>query len=518
MTETDVIVAGAGPVGLGLALDLALRGRRVHVLERATSLHHIPKGQNLTQRSGEHFRAWGISRAVRAASPIPPSFGNAGIVTYGTLLGDYSYDWFRRGAVGQYYFADNERLPQYALETVMRQRAGEFDNITLEQGAKVTDVSQSDDCVQVTYISDGQQMRIAAPYAVGCDGARSAVRDAAGISQDVEAHGKRMVLLVFRSRELHRLLERYPAKSIYNVMNPDLDGYWQFLGRVDLDGGWFYHSPVPGDATVDSFDYRQHLFDMLGAEVALELDHIGFWDLRISLARSYRSGRVFIAGDAAHSHPPYGGFGVNTGLEDARNLSWKLAAMFDGWGNEALLDSYGAERRAVFASTSEQFISRMIRDDRAFTDAYAPERDRAAFEAAWAQRAASGNADVTEYVPHYSGSPIVVGAKGGQSGARATHTIQARPGFHLAPQHLSDDRALWDELGTGFALIDTTGDGRGFDEAASQRAMPLRIVKAPGLGSAYGADLILVRPDQFVAWTGSSAEHAPAILDRVRGA
>ena len=114
--HSDVVIVGAGPVGLGLAIDLAQRGVTCQVVERTTSLHHIPKGQNLTSRTGEHFRAWGISKAVREASPIPRDFGNAGLVAYGKLLGDYHYDWFKRAAVNQFYFAENERLPQYNLE------------------------------------------------------------------------------------------------------------------------------------------------------------------------------------------------------------------------------------------------------------------------------------------------------------------------------------------------------------------------------------------------------------------
>ena len=120
--DTDVAIVGGGPVGLGLAIDLALGGIKSRVMERTTKLHNIPKGQNLTQRTGEHFRAWGVSSDIRAASPIPANFGNSGIVTYGNLLSDYTYDWFQRATVRPYYFADNERLPQYNLERVLRAR------------------------------------------------------------------------------------------------------------------------------------------------------------------------------------------------------------------------------------------------------------------------------------------------------------------------------------------------------------------------------------------------------------
>ena len=134
--SSDVVIVGGGPVGLGLAIDLALRGTTSHVIERTKMVHRIPKGQNLTQRTGEHFRAWGISQRIRAASPIPRDFGNAGLIAYGSLMSEYRYDWFVRGAVNQFYLAQNERLPQYELERVLRERAGELEEIIIHYGWK----------------------------------------------------------------------------------------------------------------------------------------------------------------------------------------------------------------------------------------------------------------------------------------------------------------------------------------------------------------------------------------------
>lgn len=520
----DVIIIGGGPVGLGLAIDLALKGVASTVLERSTELHRIPKGQNLTQRAGECFRAWGVSKAIRDASPIPPEFGNAGLVTYGTLFSDYHYDWFQRSKVGAYYFAANERLPQYATEKVLRRRAAELDQITLLTGTKVTDIAQDDNLVTVTYEVDGGPVAISAPYAVGCDGARSKTRDLVGIESDTDHEGPRMALLVFRSMELHDLLERHPGKSIFNVMNPAMDGYWQFLGRVDLDGGWFFHSPVPEGTTREKFDFKTFLYEMAGRKFALEFEHIGFWDLRITQAKDYRKARVFIAGDACHSHPPYGGYGVNTGLEDACNLSWKLDAKLKGWGGEALLDSYRAERHPVFKSVNEDFISRMIDDFREFTAAVSPERNLEAFEAAWQARTQADDSDVTQFLPHYGGSPIVFGQPGAKSGAKGVHEVTARPGYHLAPQPLPGGRDLWDEMGEGFTLVDLTGDAelvKTFAGAADALGIPFKglDLTQAGLADAYGAKAILVRPDLFVAWTdGAGGKNPREILARAIGA
>ena len=147
--------------------------------------------------------------------------------------------------------------------------------------------------------------------------------------------------------------------------------------------GFFFHAPVPRDASRETFDFLGLLREAAGFELQAEFDHVGFWDLRVLVAREYRKGRAFIAGDACHSHPPYGGFGLNTGLEDAVNLGWKLTAALEGWGGETLLDSYGEERRPIFVETGEAMIAGGIEADRAFLERYSPSKDRAEFEQAW---------------------------------------------------------------------------------------------------------------------------------------
>src|SRR5262249_11043640 len=156
-----------------------------------------------------------------------------------------------------------------------------------------------------------------------------------------------------------------------------------------------------------------------------------FWDLRFAVADSYRAGRLFVAGDAAHSHPPYGGYGVNTGLEDAVNLGWKLAAHFSGWGGAGLLDSYSEERQPVFASTARDFIERSIHSDRDFLATFDPERDRAAFEAKWTERQSGARTEVNSFEPNYEGSSIVWGPTGGTCSAIGSHIFAARAGHHL---------------------------------------------------------------------------------------
>jgi 4-hydroxyisophthalate hydroxylase len=525
--DAPVVIVGGGPVGVGLAIDLGLRGIRSILVERHEHPQPIPKGQNLTQRTMEHFHFWGAENELRAARTIPPDYGMGGITAHGTLLSGYHYDWLQRELVRPYYFTGNERLPQYATEAVLRQRAAQIPAITTLYGWTCENVRQDDGAATVD-IADraGNKRTLRADYVVGCDGAHSLVRRQAGITQTLSDHDRLMVLVVFRSLELHKLLARYPGKSFYCVLHPELEGYWKFFGRVDLGTTWFFHAPVPPDTNRDNFDFRSFMYGAAGAEFDVEFDHIGFWDLRFAVADNYRAGRVFIAGDAAHSHPPYGGYGVNSGLEDSVNLSWKLAAVLQGWAPPALLDSYGAERRPVFASTAGDFIEKAIFTDRDFLRAHDPARDRADFEAAWRARQSGASDEVNSFNPNYAGSPIVFGPRGAASSAIGSHRYEAQAGFHLTPQPLSSGSNIYEELGEGFSLIDLAGGNAGpaFAQAAAELHIPLKVIKDSVAGGRekYQASVILVRPDQFVAWTsekwtGGKAE-AARVLRRAAGA
>jgi 2-polyprenyl-6-methoxyphenol hydroxylase-like FAD-dependent oxidoreductase len=524
MMDTQVLIAGGGPVGLGLAIELGQRGISCVLVERHLQPQPIPRGQNLTQRTMEHMYFWGTEPAIRAARTIPPEYGIGGLTAYGALLGEYSYDWLQRELVRPFYFTDNERLPQYATEAVLRERVAALPAVTTLFGRRVERITQDADGVTAVLAgTDGAAPQtVRAAYAAGCDGARSVVREQAGLTQTRSDHDKLMVLLVFRSTELHTLLARYKGKSFYNVLTPELQGYWQFFGRVDLGTTWFFHAPVPMGTTRDNYDFAALLHKAVGAPFALELEHIGFWDLRFAVADSYRNGRLFIAGDSAHSHPPYGGYGINTGFEDARNLGWKLAACLQGWGGANLLDSYSRERQPVFASTATDFIEKSIHDDRDFLAAFDPAIDRAAFEARWNLRRTGAASEVGAFEPHYEGSPIIAGPTGGQSSAVGRHSALARPGHHLTPQPLSTGQNVYQALGPDLTLValDAAPGAAVFRAAAEQLKLKLTILTDTREGGreAWGAPLVLVRPDQFVAWTADSAPaDAQAVLRTVTG-
>src|SRR5271168_1370873 len=521
----QVVIVGGGPVGAALAVELGLRGIACGLVERRLEPQRIPKGQNLTQRSVEHFYFWGVADELRAARLLPPSYPMSGIVAYRDLNSQHWYAPPLREIVNSYYFQDNERLPQYLGEFVLRARMAQLENVEARFGWLAESIQQDDRGVRVTIAEDGGAGReiLEADYLIGCDGGHSTVRKQTGIERGGADFNELMVLALFRSRELHEKLKRFPPRSTYRVIHPDLRGYWQFFGRVDVGESWFFHSPVPANTTRDNYDFHGLLQKAAGFSFACDFDYVGFWDLRIAVAENYQVGRVFIAGDAAHSHPPYGAYGLNNGLDDVVNLGWKLAAKLKGWGSDALLATYTEERRPIFKETAEDFIEAGIQRDKEFLDHYSPARDRAEFERAWKDHANAAAPRVLTYEPNYEGSPIVFGAPGAVSSAHGSHTFKARAGHHLPPQLLSSGRNVFEELGPDFTLLAFDGEDQTaavFEKAARLLGVPLKIVcdsYADGR-TAYEAKLILVRPDRYIGWIGETApDDAAAVIRKIVG-
>ena len=507
-----------------MAIELAQRGITSAIVERRTQEHRIPKGQGLQQSTMEHFHSWGLLEKIRAARVLPPDFSLSGVTAYMNLNTEYWYSPPFREVVDQYYFQTSERLPQYLTERVLRDRMAEFPGIESFVNWTVDSIEQDRDCVRVGMVAlDGQREVLEGDYAIGCDGSHSTVREQAGIARGGENFDQLMVLTVIRSTELEAGLKRFPPRATYRAMDPALKGHWRFFGRVDAEDTFFFHAPVPPDTTKDNYDFQGLMEKAAGFKFKCQLDYVGFWDLRIAVADKYRVGRVFIAGDAAHSHPPYGGYGLNNGLDDVANLGWKLAARLHGWGSDALLNTYTEERQPIFWETAKDFILARIQADRDFLDRYSPERDRAEFERAWKKSMTATPTRAMTYAPHYEGSSSVWGPAGSVCSASGAHSFKARAGHHLPPQVLSSGRNVFEELGPDFTLLAFGADDTAvaaFEAAAASLGVPLKIVRdslADGR-KAYEARLMLVRPDRYVVWVGNGAlADAASVIARLVG-
>jgi 2-polyprenyl-6-methoxyphenol hydroxylase-like FAD-dependent oxidoreductase len=519
-----VVIVGAGPVGLGIAIDLGQRGIPCALIETRTACGRIPKGQNLTQRSLEHFARWGVEREIRAARLMPKGHAIGELTAYGNLMGPYWHAPAGRELVRAFYAQDNERLPQYRTEEVLRRRLTALPCVERRFGWTARCVRRENDGVRVTIANEaGEEQILEGDYAVGCDGSHSLVRKQAGIERAKEDYEQPMLLAVFRSKALHEALRRFPERSTYRVLRPELKGFWQFFGRVEFPDGWFFHAPVPRDATREAFDALGLIRQAAGFACECDFEHVSFWNMRVAVADHYRQGRVFIAGDAAHSHPPYGGFGLNNGLEDAANLGWKLAAAIQGWGSDVLLDSYGMERQPIMRETADDFITARIRREAQFLERHDPEVDAEDFERAWRARETDIGARFQQYEPNYEGSPIVMSPQGGRSSAHGVHAIRARAGHHLSPLPMTPGADSFEALGPGFTLLAFDADAASvsrFERAASGLGIPLDVRRDTRAGGreAYEAALVLVRPDQYVAWCADECPTDPrAVLERATG-
>ena len=547
--QYQVIIVGGGPVGVALAVELGQRDISCALVERQTEIPQIPKGQNLTNRTLEHFYFWNCVDELRAARVMPPGYPIGGVTAYHNLMSEYWYNPGRersvRGPATDYYFQRNERLPQYCTEAVLRNRLKDLPSVTMLTGWNADRVEQDDNGASVTispaqpnafysWSADTAQQTnkaadavvpdartLTADYVVGCDGGRSLVRESLGIDRGGTNFAQRMVLAVFKSKQLHQGLSRFPECTTYRVLKPELRGYWQFFGRIDVGEGFFFHAPVPADTRADNYDFQALLDDAAGFKFGSDFDHVGFWDLRVMVAGTYRGGRAFIAGDAAHQHPPYGGQGLNNGLEDATNLGWKLAACLQGWGGETLLDSYTDERRTVFQQIGEQMIAGGIERDREWLEKHNPNVDKAAFEQAWKKMGESQTLE--NFDPHYTGSAVVMGAPGATSGIFSEREYTARAGHHLAPKLLTSGRNVFEELGQGFTLLALgAGDAAvgSLEQAAKSNNVPLKVIRDTFEGDrqTYGQRLVLVRPDQYVVWAGNEAPaDAAGLIKKVSG-
>ena len=521
----QVGIVGGGPVGVALALDLGMRGISCALVETRPGLSKIPKGQNLTQRTLEHFQFWGLAEELRAARLMPKGYPIGELTAYGSLTSGYFQAPAGRELVRDFYSQANERLPQYQTEAVLRKKLATLKNVDMKLGWSAKSIVQNADGVHVTIAEEKGPGReeYDCEYLVGCDGGHSLVRNTVGIDRGGTDFDQMMALIVFRSTELHEKLKILPERSTYRVMHPDYKGYWQFFGRIDVGEGWFFHSPVPMGSTKESFDFQGLLEKAAGFKFAAEFDHVGFWDLRVAVADKYQVGRVLIAGDAAHSHPPYGGYGLNNGLEDVANLGWKLAAKLQGWGGEALVASYSEERRPIFKETAEDFIAARIDIDGEFLARFNPAKDKAEFEQAWNSRETDVGSRAKSYEPNYEGSSVIAGPPGGVCSAHGMHMFKARAGHHAAPQALSSGKNVFDLLDDKFALLAFDADDasvQAFEQAAKALNIPFKLIRDTYKDNrtAYEARMVLVRPDQYVVWAGDAApKDTMALMRKVVG-
>lgn len=542
--ETDVLVVGGGPVGLSLALELGLQGRRCLLVEQGDRSGLAPRAKTTNVRSRELMRRWGIADRLVAASPFGVDYPSN--VVFATRLAGRELARFENA----FYcaprrderFAEHAQwIPQYKVEAVLKGRALEFDRVALRQGLALEDFRQTAAGVEATLrrADDGASVTVHAQYLVGADGARSTVRERLGIRMEGTSPLGHHHNVVFRTPGLAERHALGPA-VMYWLVNPQVPSVVAPLDQGDL---WTFGCPLLGGPDVDPVPLIRSALG-LGADVPVEVLSRDVWTAHQLVATRYREGRVFLAGDACHLHPPFGGHGMNMGIGDAVDLGWKLAAVLEGWGGPRLLDSYEAERRQVHRRVVDESVVNLSRNSGSlWRDGLEDDgpQGHAARAAASADILAGKRQEFDSLGvvlgSRYDGSPILPAAAtepvpGGDSSA---YLPSARPGCRAPHRWLAEGTApgasLYDRFDpAGMTLLvmregEAAGASAGVArvaEAAAALGVPLRVLD-PGapvgfdLRPLYGADYALIRPDQYVAWRGDSADEACAALPLAAG-
>jgi 2-polyprenyl-6-methoxyphenol hydroxylase-like FAD-dependent oxidoreductase len=521
---TPVLIVGAGPCGATLALELAHHGVQSVVVERSLTASAHPKMDYLNGRTMELLRRLGVVEEIRRLGVAPDhqfDFRWARDLRSPSIaVWDYpSVDGLREryAAVndGTAMLEPYQRLQGSLFEDVLRRRIRSHPLIDVREGWRFEDADQEPGgaSAQVVCEASGEDRTLTARYVVGCDGAGSTVRHRLGIGVDAQAPPTRHCDVYFRSADpaltSHgRFFLTILAVGITLVSR---DGRDTWTATVQLPDG---RAPADPVAVVEA---------TLGLRLtAAAILNVSLWEGRLAVSRAYRQGSFFLAGDAAHQFYPTGGHGANTGIGDAVDLGWKLAARVNGWGGDGLLDSYEAERRPV-ALFNRAMCANLLDVWRRFP-LLAAEGAPAELLAGYLREESYqiDNAGV-HFGNRYDDSPVVCGETGP---APAWHwraiTPATWPGGRVPSVRLADGSALFDHLGPELSLVDCSdgGAGRHLEERARRRGIPLSrvVVQDAGVRRVWERDLVLVRPDQHVAWRGDEPPaDCDALLDRITG-
>jgi 2-polyprenyl-6-methoxyphenol hydroxylase-like FAD-dependent oxidoreductase len=509
----QVLVVGAGPVGLTLALALGRRGVRCLLIERSETAIRLPRMERCNARTMEIFRRLGIAEAVRDAglprdAPmdvfLAPSMADPPIVHL-----PYPSVAQAKAAIA----AANDGRPlepsqvisQYTLEPLLRSIVATLPSVQVRYGCELTALEQDAGAVSAhVRTSGGASETIRAAYLAGCDGGASTVRKQLGIRLEGEGNIRTLRQALFRCDELYARIPMGRGRH-YHIAQPG----FPFLILQDSTRHWTLHFAASSDGEMAGIFARA-----VGMPVVAEMLSVNEWAQHLLCAERYRDGRVFLAGDAAHLVIPTGGLGMNTGVGDAIDLAWKLAATLAGWGGPGLLDGYEPERRPIGL--------------RNVTASAAAMRGRESWRAAPTREEMASRFDaeqrrVTEILGieagyRYVGSPLIWPEAGdGPDPDSPRYVPTAWPGARLPHVWLADRTALHDRLGPGYTLLrlaSTRADTAPLEQAFRAIGAPLDLLDVPDAAARdlYERDLLLVRPDLHVAWRGNQPpEDAPPV-------
>lgn len=544
MIETPVLIVGGGPVGLTLGIDLAHRGQPALLVEERTGPAPHPKATLLGSRSMELFRRWSLDGPIFAAA-VPNHLPYYIIFT--TRLAGQELHRFRSPSIDEGRRRDpaalqrfrelqwspysKTQIGQQALEPVLVEHARSLTGLTMRHGWRFESFEQHADHVvgELREVATGRRETVRAQYLVACDGGTGTIRRQLGIRRNGRGRMRANVSFFFRSRDFLQV-HGLGVANLYFVFTPDSFGVFTAIDGVELWNYQYYF--LDSSKQTADLDPQKILHRAVGRPFEFELLQTMHWHHHQSVARSWRQGRIFLAGDAAHLFAPTGGVGMNTGIGDACDLAWKLDAVLRGWGGETLLESYEIERKPVavrnslISATNSDKIDMVMDETPPDIDQPGPEAEAArkllARKIKWLAR--QFNSAGTHLGYRYVDSPVIVGDGTPEPPDDPLQVVPSTwPGSRAPHAWMADGRSTLDLLGRDTVLLrfgaPVAGDERLVD-AARAVGMPLAIedLGDPAIARLYETRLVLVRPDGHVAWRGAQLpEDAAALIDVLRG-
>ena len=513
MRTVPVLIVGGGPIGLALAADLGRRGIEAMLVEKRQDVLGSAKMILVSVRTMEFCRQLGISEEIRNWG-FPHDHNLDSVFV--TNLQSYELGRVHTPAIAELPSepASPERdfpCPQTWFDPIVQRYARRFPHVELRYEIELESFEQDTDGVIARLLdADGRHELVHADYLVGCDGYSSTVRALLGI----DVRGERFLDLSMSVYvRIPHLLESHDKGDAYRYVFVGPDGTWGVL--TTIDGFDLYRLQLIGssDKDVRSIDVPAALRRAIGDDIGFTIEDVSFWSRKMVVADRFKDGRVFIAGDAAHAHPPNGGLGMNTGIADAFDLGWKFAAVLEGWGGPTLLESYDYERRPASARAAEESLRnyRRLTNATNFREIDQPTSAGALVREELGLRLVAQNEKAWHplgvhlgYI--YDPSPIV--ARDGSprpADDPVTYEPSAYPGARAPHFWLAPGRSTLDLFGDGFTLL--VFDDRSpaaFRREASRQGVPLTVhhIDDADARAGYAAPLVLVRPDGHVAWRG----------------
>ncbi|MSQ70003.1 MAG: 2-polyprenyl-6-methoxyphenol hydroxylase [Betaproteobacteria bacterium] len=531
MNEVPVLIAGGGPIGLALAADLGRRGVQTMLVEQNDDQVGTAKMIVVSVRTMEYVRQLGIAEEVRHwGFPLDYCLDSL-FVTHlqGYELGRIRQQPLRVEADTPFSPERERPCPQTWFDPILQKFARKQASVSLRYKTRLESFLQDEDGVtaELTDVETGKQETVRCDYLVGCDGYTSTVRDLLGIEVRGVKHLDLSMSVYVRIKDLAKYHDK---GDTYRTVFAGREGIWSVL--TTMDGKDLYRVQLVGAHEIDvrKHDLDQVMRRMLGPGVPYEIVETSLWARKMTVADRFVDGRVIIAGDSAHAHPPNGGLGMNTGIQDAWDLGWKLDAVLRGWGGSSLVESYDYERRPAASRAAGESLKNYFRLVGKSTfpqiDDATPEGERVRRELG-ARQVAENEKSWQAIGVHlgymYDPSPIVVpdGTPRPEDDT-VGYVPTARPGSRAPHAALSGKQSMLDLFGPGFVLLNF-GDAAtaAMEAAAAKRGLPLEVkaVKNAEAAALYERRLVLVRPDGHVAWRGDSVPgDALAVIDTVRGA